>query len=179
MQDETTPDEIQEETPEETEETDVVEEVTEEPEEEQVEVDIEPEVRRTTTVVEDPDDFGDPIERKLDTQGSEVSQLANKVEVSEFLVDKPEYRKYKNSILRHMEHEAYSNIPVHNIASMVSAKDMQKLGAEKERMTAKTVADTKSSGSTTRTPEKGETDWSSMSKEEFEKHKSEVMYRRT
>ena len=77
--------------------------------------------------------------------------------------------KYKPVMLKYMSHPAYKNVPVSAIAAIVSAKDAEKIGAQKERDAQKKVKESKSGGDTTRhNGDGGKKDWSSMPKAQFE-----------
>lgn len=101
----------------------------------------------------------------------------DQIEVDAFIRSKPEFGKYRAVTLKYMSHPDYKNIPVDNIMAIVSAKDMQALGAQKEREAAKKAKDTQSGkGTTVRTPSKG-VDWSNMPKEDFEAQRAKVLGR--
>lgn len=155
---------------------------------------IEPEVRggpkEEVPPEEEEDDEIDPEDEKtigkvvkkqladVTSQLSEVQKLKDEAEVTAFIQSKPEYGKYRGVILKYLAHPTYKNIPVHNIAAMVAAKDLQKLGAQKEREAAQKVKETQGGGSTARKAG-GETDWSKVSKEEFEAQKAKVLGQET
>ena len=123
----------------------------------------------------DPDDkarIEKIVEKKV---GSKMTEIENKMEVQSFISVKPEYAKYQNVILKYMNHPAYANIPVYNIAAIVASKDAQKIGAAKEREAQRIVAETKSPGTTIRKTTGETTDWSKASKEEFELQKAKVL----
>ncbi len=110
-----------------------------------------------------------PIQKQLQDQ-------ADRAELNNFISEKPEFAKYKPAIEVYMKHPAYRNIPVKNIAAIVAAKDLQKIGAQKEREAQAAANATKGGGNTARvTP--GQKDWSTASKEEFEAKKAEVFGR--
>jgi len=113
-----------------------------------------------------------PITEQL----SRVKKLENQTEVNAFLAGKPEFNKYRGVILKYMDHPSYSLVPVQNIAAIVAAKDLQKMGAEKERQANQKAKETQGGGSTARKPT-GKTDWLGASKEEFEAQKSKVLGR--
>lgn len=111
-----------------------------------------------------------PIQKQLQDQ-------ADRAELNNFISEQPEFAKYKTVIEVYMRHPAYRNIPVKNIAAIVASKDLQKIGAQKEREAQAATNATKGGGSTTRVVP-GEKDWSRASKEEFEAKKAEVFGRR-
>lgn len=115
------------------------------------------------------------IEKKLKEAG--VSETKNQIEVDAFIRSKPEFSKYRAVALKYMGHSDYRNIPVHNIMAIVSAKDMQALGAQKEREAAKKAKDTQNKGTPSRVTPNKNFDWSTASKEDFEAQKAKVLGR--
>lgn len=103
-----------------------------------------------------------------------VQKLENEAEVNGFLSGKPEFTKYKATILKYMDHPSYSNIPAHNIAAIVASKDLMKMGAQKEREAAKQAKDTQTPGNTAR-KEATMKDWGSASKEDYEAQRAKVL----
>ena len=111
-----------------------------------------------------------PLEKKLD-------HLATVSEVDAFIQSKPEYSKYRATMIKHAEHPAYSKIPVSFIANALAAKDQQKIGAAKERAAQKKVDETRGAGKGVRDVSPGETDWRKVSNDAFEKKRAEVLGR--
>lgn len=105
----------------------------------------------------------------------QIQKVKDEQEVDAFLRVRPEFNKYREVMIKFVSHPAYAQIPVHNIAAIVASKDLQRLGAEKERETAKKVAETKEKGGQVRKPGTGEVDWKTASKEEFEAQKAKVL----
>ena len=128
----------------------------------------------------DPDDektIGKVVKKQLSgvtAQLEKVQKLTDEAEVTAFIQAKPEYGQYRGVILKYLAHPDYKNIPVHNIAAIVAAKDLQKIGAQKERKAAQKAKDTQGGGSTARKVG-GKIDWYTASKEDFERKKSEVL----
>lgn len=106
---------------------------------------------------------------------SQIQQLKDQNEVDALIRLVPEYAKYREVALKYMNHPAYSNIPAKNIMAMVTSKDMQKLGAQKEREAAKKAADTKGGAAQARTPTGGKVDYKNMPAPEFQKVKEEAL----
>lgn len=90
------------------------------------------------------------VQEGLTKERQEIQRLKDEAEVTSFIADKPEFKKYKGAMLKYLEHPAYANITVENIAAIVSAKDQQELGAQKEREAAKKAKDTQGGGKTVR-----------------------------
>lgn len=129
----------------------------------------------------DPDDektIGKVVSKKLGPVAEalrEVQDIKDQNEVNRFIRTNPEYAKYEDKALKYMQHEAYRNIPVKNIMAIVAAKDLQKLGAKKEREAARTVSETKTGGSQARKQGSGKVDWANMPKDEFDKQKAAIL----
>jgi len=134
-------------------------------EEDQEEDEISPEDEKT---------IGKIVDKRVGDKLSQIQKIQDESEVDAFIRAKPEYGKYRNSMLKYMSHEAYKNIPVHNIAAIVSARDLQKIGAQKEREAQRKANETKGGGSTVRKPG-GAVDWRTAPKEEFEAQKAKVL----
>jgi hypothetical protein len=111
-----------------------------------------------------------PVQQQLQRQNDEL-------EVNTFLLEHPEYGRYKGAILKYVSHPAYAQIPVKNIAAMVSADDMQKLGAQKERAAQQKIAETKNPGSGGKKPSGG-VDYRYAPKEEYQAKLAEVLGRK-
>ena len=190
-EDETT---INETTTPETEETTETPETTETeeetPEVEEVVEDVEPETRNTPKKEDkgnndnnddddvDPDDekvINNIVNKAVNPIREQLQTQLDQAEISNFITGNPEYAKYTKQIGTYMKHEAYRNIPIQNIAAIVSAKDMQKLGAKKERAAQAKVAETRGVGSNTRATEAVNKDWGSASKEDYQAHLAKVM----
>lgn len=119
-----------------------------------------------------------PLRDQLEVQTQRAQKLADEADVDSHIRTNPEMAKYRAGILKYMAHPAYSNIPVSNIASIVSSKDQQKLGAQKEREANDKVDESKGhDGENNRgTGDKG-FDWSTASKEQVTAKQIEVMGR--
>jgi hypothetical protein len=125
----------------------------------------------------DPDDektIGKVLDRRLQSVNEQLREANDKIEVDSYLRERPEYSKYRNVILKYMKNDAYSNIPVENIAAMVSVKDQQSIGAAKEREAALKASRTRSPGTTIRKPEGGAVDWFKATPEEIEEQKNKI-----
>lgn len=105
----------------------------------------------------------------------EVQKIKDQQEVDSYVSDNPEFKPYKGVMLKYLAHPAYKNLPVKNVAAIVAASDLQKLGAKKEREAAAKAKETQGGGNTTRKPQGSKTDWATASSEEFQKKKNEVM----
>jgi hypothetical protein len=115
------------------------------------------------------------VDKKVGDKLKKLEEMENKSEVDSFIVVKPEFGKYREVALKYMNHPAYANIPIHNIMAIVASKDLQKLGAEKEREAQKKAKDTQGGGSSVREPAKGTVDWSKATKEQLHAKQAEVM----
>ena len=144
---------------------------------------IEPEVRNRNNKqdVEEEEDDSDPEDRKRISKivnkevGSKVIELENKLEVQSLVHENPQYAKYQGAILKYMSHPSYSDIPAKNIAKMIAADEMMKIGAAKEREASKKVLETKNPGNNFRKPEGGRTNWLNASKEDYAAQRAKVL----
>jgi len=130
---------------------------------------------------EEEDDVDDEDEKRINKivdkrVGSKLQELENKQEVDSFLLAKPEYTKYKGAILKYVSHPAYSKVPIYNIAAIVAAKDMKKLGAKEEREAQKTVDKTKSPGTTARKTDGGKIDWATATPAEVAAQRQKILH---
>ena len=125
----------------------------------------------------DPEDaktIGRVVEKQTASVKARLQDTQDRLEVDSYVASNPQFEKYKPVILKHMKHPAYSKIPVKNIAAMVAAGDLMKMGAKAERE-AQTKADsTKTKGTMARKPVGGKTDWKKAPKESFEKQVQKV-----
>jgi hypothetical protein len=156
--------------------------------EEEEEEDQEPEVRNKEEEKDDgkgdededdldPDDkktINKIIDKKLSPLQQKIQRQNDEIDVNSYIVDNPEYAKYKPTMLKYLAHPAYKNIPVKNIASIVAGNDLQKLGAKKEREAAKKAKATRSKESSGRKAGGGKVDWLKASDKEYEKKLQEV-----
>lgn len=146
--------------------------------------DIDPEVRdyKPAVPVEEEDNT-DPedrarIQKIVDkTVGGTVQQLQRQLAVDQFFNGKPEFAKYKGAAEKYLNHPTYAGLPIQNIVAIVASKDMQKIGAQKEREAQRIVSETQNPGTTVRKPAGGTTDWHSASKDDFEAQKAKVLGR--
>lgn len=122
----------------------------------------------------DPDDektISKVVDKKL-------RQQQDQAELNAFIVENPEFSKYKTAIETYMKHPTYNNIPVANIAAIVAHKDLMKLGAQKEREAQKRASDTKNNvNNSSRADTKKGTDWGSASPEAVAQKRAEVLGR--
>lgn len=126
----------------------------------------------------DPDDaktIGSIVEKQTAGVKKQLQDTADRLEVDAFIQEKPEFSKYKSTILKYVQHPVYSKIPVKNIAAMVASDDLLKIGAKKEREAQARADSTKSAGTQVRKPEGGSKDWKTASKQEFEEQKRRVL----
>jgi hypothetical protein len=126
----------------------------------QVETKVEPEVRSTIKPPEKPKD-DDNTEEVLPEDEAAITKVVNKrvapleeqakqqqdvIDVNNLIASKPEYAPYREQILAYAKHDAYKQIPIHNIAAIVTSKDQQKIGSRNKnrRNNCQTYRNTKS-----------------------------------
>lgn len=119
--------------------------------------------------------IGTIVEKQTAGVKKALQEAQDRLEVDSFVQDKPEFAKYKPAILKYLQHPVYSKIPVKNIAAMVASSDLVKLGAKKEREAQAKAESTKGTGNAVRKSDGGATDWSRVSKDEFESQKRRVL----
>lgn len=128
---------------------------------------------------EDEKVIGKVVDKKLkevNEKLAKVEQLENEAEVDSVIRSNPLLGKYRGAALKYMQHPAYKNIPAINIMAIVSSKDAQKLGAQKEREISKKVKETQTHGSQARKQGgSGKPDWKNMPSDEFAKERDRIM----
>lgn len=148
------------------------------------EIEIETRKTRTNDESDDDDEDLDPedakkiekiVAKRLREEG--VTGTKDQIEVDSFLRSKPEFSKYRAVALKYMEHPDYKNIPVHNIMAIVSAKDMQAIGAQKERQASARAKDTQSNKGTAVRQSSKTFDWKNAPRADFEAQKAKVLGR--
>ena len=170
---------------------DVQEESVEENKEEQVDVPVEPDFEPETRyedvyneedqssdeelVAEDREAINKVTNEKIQPLAERLEYMETVSDIDSFIGSKPEYVKYRNSMVKYATHSAYSNIPIHNIAAIVASKDLERLGAEKERNIQKEVSETQGFGKTIREEPGSQNDWSKATKEDIERKRQEVL----
>ena len=115
------------------------------------------------------------MDKRLDQVSKDIRDTKDQIEVDSFIRDNPEYSKYRAVALKYMKSSAYGNVPAHNIMAIVASRDLQKLGAEKEREAAEKAKNTGGGGSSFRKPKGGEIDWSKATPEEMAAKRAEIL----
>ena len=129
----------------------------------------------------DPDDektIGKVVDRKIKPLAKlteEIQAVKDRQEVDALINAKPEYGKFREAILKYASHPSYKDVPIHFIAAGLAAKDLQKMGAEKEREAQKKAKETQGGGQPFRKPGGEQVDWSTVSKEAFEAQRAKVL----
>jgi hypothetical protein len=119
--------------------------------------------------------IGSIVEKQTAGVKKQLQETQDRLEVEAFISERPEFAKYKPTIIKYLQHQAYNMIPFKNIASMVAANDLMKLGAIKERETQAKADATKAPGTTARKPGGTATDWLKAPKDDFESQKRRVL----
>ena len=136
----------------------------------------EKETKETDPEEVDPDDektISKLVSKQLDPVTRRIEQQSNLIETSNFISANPEYAKYRETIVKHMNHPAYKNIPVDRIAKMVAGDDLIKIGAAKEREAAAKAAATRTPGSAPRFTPTGK-DWHTASKDDYKAQRAAI-----
>lgn len=133
----------------------------------------------------DPDDevkISRLVDKKVAPLQAQLIQRTNEAEADSFLRNPetlkryPGADKYREAMLKYMNHPAYSRIPANNVFRIVAGDDLIRLGAEREREATVKAKGTQVNSSSARVPS-GQKDWGSASKDEFEAKKAEVLGR--
>jgi len=127
------------------------------------------------------DEDDKPITRKEFNQMLEQNNAKQSSEtmLQEFLVEKPEYRKFAPLLRKHLNDPAYHNIPIGFIANGIRGEygidDEINARAEMKKKADDEALNSKSGGSSKRTvPGKKKNVWD-MSKDEFEAHQADIL----
>ena len=133
----------------------------------------------------DEDLFGDSkktekvLEEKLQPIQEQIQESRDIADVDGYIRSNPDFAKYREGMLTYLRHPAYRNIPVNHVATIVASKDLQKLGAQKERAAQQNANASATGGGNTARPQTSQPkDWRSASKEEFDAKTNEVLGRR-
>ena len=130
------------------------------------------------------DEEDKPITRKEFNQMIEDSnkKLSSENMLQEFLLEKPEYRKYAPLLRKHLNDPEYHNIPISFIANGIRGEyglddEINERAEAKIKANAEAL-NSKAGGSSKRTiPGKKKAVWD-MSKDEFEQHQADILGRR-
>lgn len=117
------------------------------------------------------------IDKKLTPLQDENRKLQAKVDIDGFIASNPDFAKYRASITEYKNHPHYQNVPVHELARMVAANDLMKIGARAERAAAAKANGTKQPGHSARQTGT-QKDWGAASKEDFAAQRAAVLGRR-
>lgn len=115
------------------------------------------------------------VDKKLAPLVEQQKQAEDKAEVDSFVAENPQFKPYKDKMLKYRSHPAYEQIPIQHIANIVSGKDLAKLGAS-EALRAQEEAKQAQMGGGSARGKTGEqkSAWD-LSKDEFEKAKEEKL----
>lgn len=119
-----------------------------------------------------------PLQEEIQALKGNTGEQQHIIDTDSFIAENPIYKRYRAGIIKYAKDPAYSNVAISNIAIIVSAKDQQKLGAEKERMAQAKAKATQSQGNQGNPIVKGKDgkpDYLNMSKEEFDKERAKVL----
>ena len=109
-------------------------------------------------------------------------KLSSENMLQEFLLEKPEYRKYAPLLRKHLNDPEYHNIPISFIANGIRGEyglddEINERAEAKIKANAEAL-NSKAGGSSKRTiPGKKKAVWD-MSKDEFEQHQADILGRR-
>ena len=69
------------------------------------------------------------VDKKLAPLVEQQRQAEDKAEVDSFVTENPQFKPYKDKMLKYRSHPAYEQVPIQHIANIVAGKDLAKLGA--------------------------------------------------
>jgi len=97
----------------------------------------------------DPEDK-ERIQKMIDVESVErdkiIQRQGNEIAVNRFIVDNPEFQEHKSDIERHVQHPAYTHVPIEMIAKSLAFDNARAMGAQGERDAQAKAAATKSPG---------------------------------
>lgn len=106
-------------------------------------------------------------------------QTAREREVTDFLRDNPEFKKYAKAIEKQATDKRNSHLKINFIANGLAARELIKIGADRVREDAEQLKETGlNAGRSQRPKESTPTDYLSMAKEDFDKVYQSVMAKR-
>jgi len=143
----------------------VTEEVTEDTPKDESDAEVDPEDDKVINRL---------VDKRLNPVTKRIEEQSNMIEVTGFITINPDYAKYKESIIKHMNHPAYKNIPVDRIAKMVAGDDLIKIGAAREREAQAKAAATRTGGTAPRITPTGK-DWHTATKEDYNAQRAAVL----
>lgn len=117
-----------------------------------------------------------PLQDQVDAQNKRSQTLTDATQVDSYIRDNPEFGKYRANALKYMI--AHPSLVAEDAFRIVSSKDQQKIGAEKEREATKKAKDTQGGGSSARKPKAGKVDWGAATPEELAEKKAEILDQR-
>lgn len=117
-----------------------------------------------------------PLQDQMDAQTKRSQTLADAGEVDSYIRDNPEFSKYRANALSYMK--THPSLVAEDAIRIVSSKDQQKIGAQKERDAAKKAEETQGGGSSARKPKAGKIDWDTASAKDVAAKKAEILDQR-
>lgn len=130
---------------------------------------------------EDVDEGPDPksveaiVRKELAPVLEKQREAEDKAEVEGFIADNPDFKPYKDKMLKYRSHPAYEQLPIENIAAIAARKDLMKLGAAEATKADQEAKQGQMGGGSARgkTGEKKGV-WE-KSKEEFEQERHQIL----
>ena len=141
-------------------------------EEELDEDEIDPEDKKTIGKVVDRELKA--VKKQLSEQQQTTKTIQDQSEVDSFIASRPEAKSYRTKMLTYMKAEHYNALPAHVIYNIVAGDDLEKIGAEKERVAREQAEATRTGGSSVRPTGSGGKDWSKATTEEIAAKKAEI-----
>jgi hypothetical protein len=115
-----------------------------------------------------------PVKDLLDQQSQTTKTIQDQTEVDAFINVKPEAKPYRAKMLTYMKAEHYNVLPIHSIFKIVAGDDLEKIGAEKERLAREKAEATHDNGSSVRPTTSVGKDWNKATPQEIADQKAKI-----
>lgn len=118
-----------------------------------------------------PDDLAIVDKVISEKYGDQFAQMADQAltgEINSFVQANPQFKGHEAKIKTYAKHEAYSRLPIAQVAYAAVGSDLMKAGADAARAADQEAAESATGGGSSRGMEAGKKDYSNMSFEEME-----------
>lgn len=115
-----------------------------------------------------------PVRELLDQQNQTTKTIQDQTEVDSFILSRPEAKPYRTKMLSYMKADHYKELPAHVIFKIVAGDDLEKIGAEKERVAREKAEATRGGGSSARPTSSTNKDWSKATSQEVADQKAKI-----
>lgn len=116
-----------------------------------------------------------PVLGEYEARAAETERKETEMAVDKELEAFPELKGYREKILNYANHPSRAHLPVSAIIYEVAGQKLLEIGAQRAREADKKANESSGGGGSARSLAPGQSDYSKMSNEEFEKEKAGVM----